>query len=803
MRNQLLAIFGFSLLTGFALAQSPETQPAPVFSSQDQIELQTLTRQLMDPDRAVQTKFEAASLLLAKPYPEATKALEGLLADKSNRSARLAIAKAMSSTGLGKPEFADPLFDMLGDPDPATREAAAGAMTSCKAAWVLDRLARLVNDGRTEETVRLSGIAALSRILDKRSVDTLITLLEAGETNLRAPSAEALAKLTGIPGFGADAVRWRGWWVQNKDKSRQDWLADLSISLTRQNAALEGDAGKLRARLGAALTDLYNTTAAADREALLLGFLKDPLDDVRLIGLQLTTRLASTDPPAAGKMSGLVRMLLNDEDAQIRSASAALIPMLNDPQASQVLMRQLEAESVDAVRRALITALGTLRVPEATDLLLRALADESNATAMAAAVAIERLAEKAPLPDARVQQAVEAITTRYNKCEPSQSDLREALLGAMGVLGRAEFSPVMCQALEDKVATIRLAAVRGLQQMNSPASAKVIAPLVSRDPDRGVRQAAITALGALGSLDHLDTILDRTRDESEKDLAVRQRAWETVLTLLSKAELEDIEMRSSALADRADARDYRIRMLAMMVARLADKPDRQIEVQTEMAETLLSAGRPAEAAQQFALVNKALASDPKRAGEVWIPWISSLLAADDGSALAFMADQADKGMFDQAVYLLMKRLATLQSAGKYETIQTLAEQVPVRLKDKLPPERLQDVQLALKEARDQQFKADRARVGHLVLQLSTGDDLASKAARTELDGMGKRAVPLLVEHMRTSVTTQPATANSPTVEKTIVQLLAKLAPDLTGYDPTAAPPDKAKTLDRWMKELGT
>jgi len=61
------------------------------------------------------------------------------------------------------------------------------------------------------------------------------------------------------------------------------------------------------------------------------------------------------------------------------------------------------------------------------------------------------------------------------------------------------------------------------------------------------------------------------------------------------------------------------------------------------------------------------------------------------------------------------------------------------------------------------------------------------------------AIPLLVEHLRKTITSKKP---DPALEKAIVEALSTLAPNLKGYDRKAALADKIKILQKWLKQLG-
>ena len=119
------------------------------------------------------------------------------------------------------------------------------------------------------------------------------------------------------------------------------------------------------------------------------------------------------------------------------------------------------------------------------------------------------------------------------------------------------------------------------------------------------------------------------------------------------------------------------------------------------------------------------------------------------------------------------------------------------------PKRLTEAQRAaleqdLAKARAQLRAADRQRIATMVRQLVSTEDAARKAAETELQTMGDRAVAPLVEELRKVVDAAKPDAE---MEKAILAILKQIAPRLTGYDPSAPKADRIKRIEAWGKDL--
>ena len=87
---------------------------------------------------------------------------------------------------------------------------------------------------------------------------------------------------------------------------------------------------------------------------------------------------------------------------------------------------------------------------------------------------------------------------------------------------------------------VRVAACRGLGQMESPAAregaAQAMARVVNNDSEPAVRLAAVTSLGLVGTFDQADTVYRRMNPREELDSSVRDTAWEVLRKLLGRPE---------------------------------------------------------------------------------------------------------------------------------------------------------------------------------------------------------------------------------------------------------------------------
>ena len=790
------------LACGLALVLAlPATGVA--LTPEQELELKMFTGQLADPARSAKTKAEAAELLLTRAYAGAAETLRTFLEDASNRPAQIAVAGAIARQGAKSKMFIDPLLAMLTGTEATVRAPAARALVTYKGNTVTQQLIAIAVDRKADQAVRLTIIEALQRVLDKQAVDALVRLVGDRDAAIRNAAGDSLAKLTNIRTFGSNPTRWRRWWSRNKDKPASEWLADLAESLGQEKVRLEEENAKLRKRLATAMMDTYAAAPAVQQDKLLMGFLKDPLADVQLVGVKLAERRVSANGPVPDELRAQVQSMLTDEDPRVRRATALLVAGLGAEKAVDTLLARLKVEQSPEVKQGLLTALGLVPDAKALEPILREVLSMDESVAAAAAAAFGRVAAVHPLQGDMRQQAVGKLLQRYRKVAATTNGdpaaLREALLAAMGTVADEKFVPTLRNGLKDPAATVRLAAVRGLAQMRQANEADAMA-LLAADEDRGVRQAVIEALGTLGAVKHLPVILQRTDPVAESDAAVRDKAWAVVMALLAKADAKTLSAVCESLVDRADAAAKRIQIRQMLVSQLkAGKSPKLPEAQRGLARALMRESRPAEAApllgEAYALY--AGAKNPQ-AGSVYLEWTDALLKANDPTVVKAMADPARKDAFPEVLKRLDKRTAALMAEQRYAPVILLVGEVLRQVPSRLSVAQRQALAKVVSTATAKQLSADTQRVGQLAGQLLATDAVTAKAAVDELKAMGPRAIRPLVLALKT---TAAGAKPNPQAEKAVLDVLMQVAPKLTGYDPKAPKAERVQCIDAWLKGI--
>jgi HEAT repeat protein len=797
-----LRIIIVAVVVFFGVSVSLAQKASKRLTDAEQKEFNTLSGQLSDPSRSPKTKLEAAELLLVKKYPQAVDALKDFLAG-DNLAAKIAVAQAISQGNGTEPrgDFIEPLLEMLTGSDPQVRPSAARALAVYKGEAVVDKLVAIASDPKRDRAIRIDTISALQSALDKRPVDALVRLLDDRDATIRDAAADALANLTNIKAFRTNRRLAKQWWNRNRNKPPSKWLAELADSLARGKAELEIDNARLRERLAKALRDQYDAVPEIQREALLFGFLSDPVPDARLVGTVLAQTKISGGQEISAKLQTRIRAMVKDPDPRVRQASVLLVAHQGDAEALGALLAGLKTEETQGVRQAIMTALGHIKSPKALPAVIEGIASSYDSVAAAAALALSRIVSAKPLSGENLTKASSALVRRYKrKGDEDQAAvvvMREAILTAMGVIRHKSFPPVLRSALKDPEATVRLAAVNSLAQAGQASDSDSIAALVG-DSDRGVRVASIAALGKLGGRKYLATIMKRTDPKSETDQAVRKQAWEVAMGLLSGADAKTLEEEALRLSGRDDAINQRIAILEMLVSTLKTKDSAKLpRGLRELGQALLRAARPAEAAGHFRKAYDAmLAAKNSGASDAWVEWIEALLAADNPEAIKAMGAQTESAVFLSARKLLSLRLDALIKDKRYAPAILLADRAVENLSQRLTVGVRKNYQAVLTDARKAQRISDTKKVSQLVEQLTAIDESARNKASGELQVMAERAIVPLLEILKSSVSEK----SEPRKVQAILTVLKQVAPKLTGYDPAASKAQRVEVIEAWLKK---
>ena len=699
--------------------------------------------------------------------------------------------------------FVEPLIVLLTGDEPSVHSPAARALAMYKVPEVTDKIVKIALNSTLERQVRQASLISLGRMLDKRAVDCLIKLLDDPDPAMSKSAQDSLAELTNVRSM--DIRDWKKWWRKNKNKNRDQWVADLTDSLVQAKLDLEADNITLRKKLAQTTRDLYAATPTARKDALLVKMLNDEIVGVRLVGLEMVDRRISENATVSDPIRSQIRVMLSDKSPEIRQGSVMVIAHLADGESLKALLAGLAVEVSSEVVVAMLKAVGQLRDPSGADAVVKRISSNELSEVIAAAGAITRIARAKPLEDAPRGQAVKALGKKYAVLTAGKNNVvaREALLTAMGVVADKSFLKPMISALKDEDASVRRAAITALGQVNGSDIADELVPFTS-DPDHGVRQAAISALGKRDGRKHLKVILRRSDPKVESQPSVRTQAWAVAMEILTDGSIE--ESRTAVLAEalgylsgREDSPDLRIKIMVLYVERLrAEKSPKLPHAQLLLAETLLITARPGEAAKHLQEVYKTfLARKDAKSAEAWQLLVESFLQANDSAGVDLLAKQENDEAFSEGITRLQSRLAELSQAKDYAAIIILSQLGIEKLGTKILPSELREIKQYYVQADMLRLEQDRIKVVEFVTQIIEGDDAAKAKANIALRAMESRAIkPLLLELKKTISSKTPSTK----IEQAILEVLAQLAPTLTGYKIDSPIKSRIALIDTWLSQ---
>jgi HEAT repeat protein len=434
---------------------------------------------------------------------------------------------------------------------------------------------------------------ALARVLgwlgDAIGIARLVELLDT-ETPVARTAAAALR------GLGPEATPWLVAALHGTDSARRARLLPL-VGFARSDlddvvACLEDPDPNVRALACEALARAGNTAVVPALFRLLgdadVRAAQAASAAVQALGSVDTKRLAleqarSGDPRTRraslrivsyfGYREGLDVMVsaIGDPDERIREAALTGLPMLDDPSATQAILRASSHES-PKTRAAAVRALGsTSAAPEIVRVLRHAMADEDAWVRYYACQALAKLRVHEAADDivARIDDeagqvrvaAVEALAHLRNPraldaltraAEGGDPDIRRAALLGLGTVRDPGTLPILRAAVTSSDAATRLVAISALAEFDVP---EVVPSLghAATDPNPGVRSTAIGFLSTRPGEGATKVLVGLLSNPAVHEAALAALAvtlegrTEAILSALESAGRELAEMLVSAL----------------------------------------------------------------------------------------------------------------------------------------------------------------------------------------------------------------------------------------------------------------
>ncbi|MAE61006.1 MAG: hypothetical protein CMJ49_06570 [Planctomycetaceae bacterium] len=505
----------------FALAQNAEVAPRSEtdrLSANDADELQWKVSLLQDATAKPDPRRGAARELINHGWDPAIDAMRRMLSDPATDPGGLrAIALAVAAADRQPAKLRDPLIDLVGITDPQTAQAVASALRGYDDPKVVhDLLALAEGAGRAQrdQSTQLAAIDALAEYRRPQVAERLVALTAPTQPrSIQQAAFTALARLTGIARFGADAQAWADWWQHSRQLSLDQWQAELIRQLADRANDLRRQRFKLSHRLADLHGKLYNATSPDNRPALLIGMLDDPIDAVRIEALQLIKRAilnAQTDQITDDVRRAMRRQLVHDPNATVRADAAMRLHDLGDIAAPPLVVARLLEETEPSVQRAYLVLLTLTPVTQTVDDAV----GRSIAQACSPALA---LIDQPDLQTAVASFLIVAHDTGRLSPKHTAEALRHArehlkgdapnvkMLILLGRLGQAEDWPTLGRMLDHESEDIRRAAAESyidgampLDPLLAALTGPVLRPIALRAIEqRGGRlDVAVAMLGA-------------------------------------------------------------------------------------------------------------------------------------------------------------------------------------------------------------------------------------------------------------------------------------------------------------------
>jgi HEAT repeat protein len=490
----------------------------------------------------------------------------------------LAAESPATSTAPTATTPAELLLQVTSPPDANVRHQAAMAIVQLRTPDAVKAIAALL-DNPNNDAAKLAIVEALTHTqsADLDLLPHLLALLEQKDPVLRKAAIDALSHYRDPATVAKIKTT-----IQEREAA---WLAENHTALMKA---------------------LYESTAEADRPALLLSWLKQLVVLERRTALDIVQQ-ALRKGTSDGPILEYVRTMLNDPDETIRQKVVLVLRTRGLREDAARIQTMLQHDQPPVVRDAIYNALGVLGDPASIPSAIEGLKDQVESVAAEAATTLGKLCELQPAPaKALLAAAVDALLQRC--ASPIENaGLREHVIEAMSHIAHPSFLPVLSRyaVADEPVPAVRQAALRGLGRINDPESINLVLERMTGDSDAGVREAAVEALGRMGiSPDHLKALRERLDPKVEAAVAVQNKVWESYALIFMKlSPAEQKAVLDSWEEPNLSPPGRRIELLThiekvMTTAKI--DPRRLADIREQLGDDLLATSRPADAVSVLA-----------------------------------------------------------------------------------------------------------------------------------------------------------------------------------------------------------
>ena len=480
---------------------------------------------LGDPD--VRVRSAAGRVLARAKVREAVPVVKRWLAG-ADRDAQLAAAEILGE--LADPRAVPDLVRSIGDQDPQVRVQVVTALGKIGTPQVVVPLINRLEDDKAE--VRQAAVDQLMNTGDKRAVIPLVALFDDPSMDVRRSAILAVGRLGDRRALPA---------LMRLLNDPQDGVVEAAVTAlgnVRATSATDtligllktGSEG-LKAKVAYSLGQIARAPGAGPAGRRALDALVESLADGRL-------RAAAREALAAAGPAA-VPALIAQLDGKLDGDPATVVTLLRDigdPRATPALIAELDRGRLS--RQLVLGALGRLGDKRALVPVLGLLNDKDQAVRLAAMKALRPMLDRGsraadviadllddPAPEIRVlaaeylglmqsQTSVPRLITLAGSHTPSMR-LRQAAVAALGEIGSPRATGALLALLRDGPAPLHVAAANSLIYIQDPAAVKPLLALLGQVPASS-RALVVRTLGGV-LRDRRDPVAQRTLDKLTQD----------------------------------------------------------------------------------------------------------------------------------------------------------------------------------------------------------------------------------------------------------------------------------------------
>jgi hypothetical protein len=510
-------------LSACKIPLSPEELAAEQERARRRAELLTMAR---DTRLDLITRRDAVRQLLASGHIDARRQLIKEIDTSTDSTVQQAIAQALAGwEPAPHVEFRQPLANMLPrvDPDvPGLLGDVAAALGRYEDDGLTKRMMEVAQDRRQTLGYRRGAALTLGYYRQQQVAKVLIDLTDARQPDaLRQAAFDALAVLSGIDAYGADADAWQRWWDANRRLSREQFLARLVDNFARYNTRTTTRDQQQQTRLLDVQRQLYRAASPEERTRVLAQMLGDDLAATRQLAMDLMLQRLIDNEPTPPPLRDALVARLDDPLPVMRQRAALLLREMRDEEAANSITQRLidGNEPMPAVKQAYLLTLARMPRVEAVEPALEMLHDpELQAEAAAMLTAAADAGMLSP------EQADRAATTVRQQLRADTLPRPQVVL-LLGRVGNDQDFRRIEGWLDARDPAVKQASAQAWAHSDKP-----LAPLAQRASDPVIRDIVIEASAGRGNDPQTLFALIDNKPVQEQVIA----AWRRALTAMAQ-----------------------------------------------------------------------------------------------------------------------------------------------------------------------------------------------------------------------------------------------------------------------------